>query len=198
MSHLTAYECYIEYISLKNHFNTITYDYFKFKHKMKGKGPESFEARRDLQYFVKLSRHPEPIKLMLANFSVNNYAYIGDLVSEDGQKIYMSWKKRIESLSYSFKEELNNLHPDFNENIKVSKGTHPFLIRQYLAGKICLETFIIIVDLTRCYSYWAKELDKDDFIWKEVSHKIVKYKPFLSYNRTKFKDILLSKFKNSS
>jgi T4 gene Gp59 loader of gp41 DNA helicase len=192
---LSPFQTYQEYVALKAHFNS-TFDYFKYAHKTSATS-ETFKDRADNNYFVKMAKHPEPIKLMLANFAKNTHSWIGDIISPEGVRVYEEWNRRIQSLSYTFKEEIKVLDPEFDKNFLVKKGQHPKLIKLFLSGKICLETFIIIVDVARCYSYWTKNLDPEDLIWQEVSRKYAKYKPFLNYNRDKFKQTLRDQFQKS-
>jgi len=197
MAKISPYKCYTQYIALKNHFST-TYNYFRYNQKTKHANVDTFEARADKYQFQKLARHRDPIRLMLANFSKNPHAWIGDLNSEEAERIYIDWLKRFDALTYTFKEELPALLPDFNSNFIVKKGQHPHLIKLYLSNKISLETFVIIVDLAKCYSNWNKHMGSDDTIWIEISTKYQKYKPFLPYDRSKFRQILLEYFKNTT
>jgi hypothetical protein len=85
------------------------------------------------------------------------------------------------------------LEPNFDDNFTVEDGRHPELLRKFLSGRICLETLIILVHLTKCFPKWNKVL-RDDPIWKEVSKLIIKYQPFMKYDLNKFKKIVLDVF----
>jgi len=191
----TAYQIYCEYCALKAHFTNEKYDYFRYNKKANVSSPTVFNGRRDRAFFEKLSRHRDPLKLLIANFAENFSFFIGDFASAEGERIYQNWAKRIEALTYFFKEDLLQLNPDFNLNFIVPKGGHPQLIKLYLANKIGLDTFIILIDLTHCFPTWTKKLSLDDILWTEVSKKYNKYKPFLAYDETKFKQVLLEFFK---
>lgn len=188
---MSPYLAYREYLALKNHFNSDTYDYFKYRHKVSGGSEETFSKRKDHRYFNNLSIQKDPINLMVSNFAINPHIWIGDIISDEGKRTYLSWKRRMDSLPYTFSEEIKQLHHDFNFNFTITPGTHPVVIRLYLSGKISLETLIILVDTVGCYNVWDKKLSEDDVVWKEVSLRINKYRPFLKYNRTIMKKIML-------
>jgi len=189
----TPFECYADYLALRAHFTT-SYSYQKYAGKLKTVSATSFKARRDMYQFQKLAKQNDPFAYMLANFVDNHAAWIGDIVSPEGEIVYRKWCKRIQSLTYTFEENLLNLDRDFNQNFVVKKGEHPFLIKQYVVGAISHETFVILVDLARCYATWDKLMDADDVIWQEVSKKYRKYRPFLTYDKSKFKGVLLHHF----
>jgi hypothetical protein len=67
----------------------------------------------------------------------------------------------------------------------------------YLRGELSPETFIILVDVIGCYSYWDKHL-KGDVVWQEVSSLYSKYRPFIKYERSQYKEILKSELKKIS
>ena len=66
-------------------------------------------------------------------------------------------------------------------------------MRLYLGGKISLETMVILVDLVKCSKHWNDKLAYDP-IAEDVLIKIVKYRPFLQYDREKVKEIVVYKF----
>ena len=66
---------------------------------------------------------------------------------------------------------------------------------QYAQQKdIALETLIILNDLMNFFPMWEKEI-YDDIVWPSFKKKCEKYKPFLSYDKEKFKLILKEKIK---
>ena len=52
---MTGYEAYCLYNSLKLHFNSDSYDYFRYNGKISS-SIEAFENRKDKYHFYKLSR----------------------------------------------------------------------------------------------------------------------------------------------
>ena len=114
--------------------------------------------------------------------------WIGEMIKE-GEGRYMDWKKKVQSLSYIFREEVESLFDDkeVDEVFDCSKG-HPPILKKYLGGDITLET-MVICDIIFGY---AKNFDKKlkDPVWETVSRKIRKYSPFLNIDVFRYKKIL--------
>jgi len=189
---MTPYECYIDYLALKRHFTTDSYDYFKYNGKVNAKR-ESFEKRKDKFFFEKLSKHRDPHGLILANLLQSNEAWIRDLVGDKAQDNYNGWIRKIQSITRLVDSELSNLDDDFNSNFRVVNGNHPPLLKLYLSNRISLETLIILTSITGCISHWNKTLN-GDILWDEVRKKIIKTKPFIHYDIDKIKKICLDRF----
>jgi len=177
---------------MKSHFTDKKYDYIKYNGKVKA-WRTTFETRRDKYFFYKLSKQKNPEEFLLANFVDGNDFYIGDIREDKANEVYTEFKKRQQSLSYVFKNELSQLKEDFNENIIVPKNQHPYLLRLYLRKDICLETLILIDRCVRMFAYWDKELS-DDIMWPDVKLKAQKYSAFLNVDINKYRDILVSTF----
>jgi len=108
---------------------------------------------------------------------------------KEGEGRYMEWKKKVQSLKYVFKEEVNVLFDNnkVDEVFDCSKG-HPPILKSYLGKKTSLETLVIC---DRIFEY-GKDFDKklNDPVWETVSRKIKKYKPFLNIDVPHYKKIL--------
>jgi len=69
-------------------------------------------------------------------------------------------------------------------------GKHPIIIKEHLKKNITTETLVILDGMLG----YKKDFDAklDDFVWKTVSMKLDKYKPFLlnSINIEKYKQTL--------
>lgn len=192
----TAFEVFRDYMALKSHFTTKSYDYFKYQGKLKSITPAAYDKRRDKVFFMKLAKHKDPRHFLVANFIEGN-SWIGDLAyNEQAQTVYTNWQKRTQSLTYIFQNEIEHLKDDINANFVVEDNQHPFALKLFLSKKISIETLVILIDLVRCFSHWNTEL-ADDLLWKELSLRLVKYKPFVQYDRSKMKKILLDKFESS-
>lgn len=192
----TEFEVFRDYMALKSHFTTKSYDYFKYQGKLKSITPAAYDKRRDKVFFMKLAKHKDPRHFLVANFIEGN-SWIGDLAyNEQAQTVYTNWQKRTQSLTYIFQNEIEHLKDDINANFVVEDNQHPFALKLFLSKKISIETLVILIDLVRCFSHWNTEL-ADDLLWKELSLRLVKYKPFVQYDRSKMKKILLDKFESS-
>jgi len=155
---------------------------------------QAFYKRKDRFWFEKFARQKSDKEV--EEFFVSNFIYstdpgtmwIGEMIKE-GENRYIDWKKKIQSLSYIFKEEVNSLFEEntVNEIFDCSKG-HPPILKSYLGGNTSLET-LVICDIIFEY---RKDFDKklNDPVWETVSRKIKKYTPFINIDVPKFKKIL--------
>ncbi|NBP57931.1 hypothetical protein EBU71_15600 [bacterium] len=111
---MDAFQAYKTYLALKSHFNNKNYDYFKYNGRTRA-SQKTFEKRTDKYFFYKLSKHDDCVNYLAANF-LEGDAWVGDLVNEQtAEKIYRSWRKRIESLTYIFTNDLDILDNDYFE-----------------------------------------------------------------------------------
>ncbi len=184
---MDSYECYQTFLALKQHFNQWDYDYFIFNGKTKT-SVAALNRRKDKYWFDKLAFMPNQLNRMLAQFCETSTPFIRDIVTDTDT--YTAHRKITESLPYHFKSELKILLPDFDKNFIVENGKHPFLIREYLGKRLSLETLTIIAHLTECIPYWKKNL-ADDMTCSSIVMRIVKYHPFLKYNREQFQKIMI-------
>lgn len=190
-----AYDLYIYYLALKKHF-TSDYDFFKYNGKIKA-SQDAFENRKDKFFFHKLTKRSDAKEYILANIANNPDIWIGDILSENGEKIYSDWKKVRQSLLYVFQQDINILDVDFDSNLITKDGQHPKILRLYLSKKIQPETLIMINEVTGVFNYWDKKL-VDRVLWPDIKKKCIKYRPFLSFDTTKIKSILVNTFRNTS
>ena len=190
---VTPFETYQTYLSMKSHFTNSKYDFFKYGGKSRAT-MTSFNKRKDKYWFEKTSRKysdEEVLNFLLANFintDTPQNLWIGEIINS-GERIYAEWMRRIQSLTYIFKEQSQKLlsERDLETVFDCSKG-HPLLLKSYLGGETSLETLII---LEKVFSF-RKNFDKklQDPVWESVSLKIKKYNPFLNINVFNYKKIL--------
>jgi hypothetical protein len=191
---LDPLNCYKTYLALKNHFTKPKYDYLRYNGKVKA-SLQAFYKRKDRMWFEKMSRQKtdeEIVSFFVANFVLCNdpeSLWIGEIINE-GEKRFSLWKKRTQSLSYVFKEEIEKL---FSENsiedlFTIKNGSHPKILKVFLQGNISLETMVILDSIFGYRKNFDKKLD--DPIWKFVSMRILKYSPFIHIDIFKFKKLL--------
>jgi hypothetical protein len=191
---MTDYEAYKTYCALKRHFQSPTYDYFKYNGKVKA-SYATFEKRPDRFFFTKLAKHKDIIGFLVANFAIED-KWVGDLVNEQlAEKAYKDWLKRKESLSYVFKGDIGKID-GLIDSLKVIDNQHPILLKMYLSKEISAETLIIINHIQRYFGYWSKNM-KNDPIWNEQKNKLLKLTPFVEYN-DKYKQILIERFRHAT
>jgi hypothetical protein len=192
---MSAFECYKEYIALKNHFTKPSYSYHKYNGKTK-LSFQSFESRKDKIYFMKVAKHPDPVNYILSNLLENDKLWIKDIAYSDSAKlVYQDWQKRQQSLMYMFSQELSKLANDFDSNFISEDNSHPYVIKLFLRKEISLETLVMLVDLVKCVKTWKNKYEYDPIV-DELLTKIVKYRPFLQYDHDKVKKIVIDNFSN--
>jgi len=190
---MTPFECYKDYLALKNHFQSKTYDYHRYSGKSSA-SLDSFNKRKDKIFFEKLSKHKDPHDLMLSNFVEKDTAWVKDIVySEEAETIYSEWIKKTQSLTYLITNDLSKFNDDFNSNFAVIDNQPPYIFNLYLGKQISLETICVLSDLTGCMKYWNKML-KDNPIWETFSLKFKKYTSFIKYDKEKIRKIIVDKF----
>lgn len=193
MCKVVPFEAYKSYLSLKRHFIDDKYDYHKYCGKSRAT-VQSFYKRKDRMWFEKVSRQKtdqEVIDFFVANFvscSDPETLWIGDMIKE-GDSRYKNWQKKIQSLSYLFKEESEYLFEEnkFEEVFKCSRG-HPVLLKRFLGGKISLETMVLYDKIFSYTNNFDKKLK--DPVWETVSRRIKKYSPFINIDVLNYRKIL--------
>lgn len=114
--------------------------------------------------------------------------WIGEIIRE-GDDVYNNWLKKTQSLSYTFKEQSEEMLSEYklNELFDCSKG-HPPILKKFLSGKIILETLVIYDKIF----LFGNDFDKKllDPVWETVSLKIGKYNPFINIEVAKYKKII--------
>jgi hypothetical protein len=188
-----AFDLYVYYLALKRHF-TSNYDFFKYNGKVKANAM-SFENRKDKFFFYKLTKYPNPKDHILANVVENPDVWIGDLLEDKAKDVYDQWLKIRESLSYTFRTDLGKLdYDDPNKDI-MTLGEHPNLLKLYMQGQFHIESLIILDGLMKIFSYWDKNIH-DTILWPDINRKCRNYKPFLQYEKSKMRKIVLDKYKH--
>ena len=199
---MIPFEVYRTYLSVRNHFTRDSYDFFKFGGKTKVSSG-AFDRRKDRYIFDKISkdfRNDEVPLLFVSNFIAKDKFWIGNVLSEESRNIYTTWKKRIQSLSYGFKndveqiaQEMNDREIDFNSVFKIKDGQHPIILRLALANLVSLESFLILNKILDFFPQFNRQIE-ETIIWPDFYKKCVKYEPFVKVDTTQFKFILKNHF----
>ena len=192
---MNGFEVYKIYLSLKLHFSKDNYNFFLFNGKSRA-SLASFEKRNDKYFFKKLALKYDAntiIEFFVSHFIHDDKFWIGN-ISLQNSKIYSEWKNKIQSLSFKFSnevEELVNLEPNFDK-IFETNGVHPLLLKQYFSGQLSLESLVILNKVLNFVPVFDKQI-KDPVVWPDLKRKVVKYEPFLSIDTPKYKKILYDK-----
>jgi len=191
-------DVYRTYLSVRNHFTNDNYNFFKFGGKTKASSG-AFEKRRDRYIFDKVSKDykdDEIALLFVSNFIAKEKFWIGNTLSEESRNIYIMWRKKIQSLSYIFEndvkviiDEINDREIDFDSVFKIQDGQHPIILRLTLADRVSLESFLILNKILDFFPQFNRRIE-ETIIWPDYYKKCVKYEPFVKVDMTRFKFIL--------
>jgi hypothetical protein len=148
---------------------------------------DSFYKRNDRVFFVKLTRKyksKEDIQdYLLANFLIHPKGWVGKF-DEDN---YIHWKKKIQSLSYTFKSEIESILD--KDLVAVCENKHPKLLKEYLGKRVSLESMVILNSILQFHKVWNVKL-VEDYVWKDVYKLMNDYTSFLKFDTKSFKLIL--------
>jgi len=126
---MKPFEAYQTFITLKAHFKNSGFDYHRFG-KVKV-APETFERRKDRYYFEKLAKRysrEEIVEFFLSQILANKN-WVGDMLGEDAEEAHLSRLKRVQSLQYHIKGEINNFSWECNlHTISESQTETHFII----------------------------------------------------------------------
>ena len=199
MTETTGFEAYALYQSIKLHFTSDSYNFFRYNGKT-NVSKDNFSNRKDKYSFYKLSRKYSIDDLkyfFIANFLVKDVNWIGDIANEEGEENYKKWQKRNQSLTYSFEQDIIHLFNSTqspNDMLVVENGEYPLLLKEMFHGNISIETICILNDIMNFLPMWSKKIT-DDIIWPTHKRKMEKYTPFISYDKNKFINILKESLK---
>ena len=187
-------DVYMMYCAMKAHFSKGNYDYIKYGGKSRVT-KDSFWKRNDRHFFVRTQRKykskNEIENYLLSNFIKNRKGWLGDFNDDN----YIEWQKKMQSLTYTFEQEVTPLLENFQQEGKylfaVPEGSHPKLLREYLGKRVSIETMIILDSIMDYTSKWDIQM-QDDVVWPDIKKLLENYKKFLTFNKNKCKMILIN------
>lgn len=202
---MTGYDAFCIYLGLKLHFTTDSYDYLKFGGKTKS-SVKVFNNRKDRYFFDKLAKtkKKDVFGFIVSNFIARGTFWVGELFDDEAEQIFTSWKKRIQSLTMVFSEDINKIIKEmsssdlhFDDMFKSEQGRHPLLMKMVLREDICIESFIIINKILGFFKQFDRDME-DDLLWDELKNKCLNYEPFVAIKNTdKHRKILLNKLEEN-
>lgn len=188
---MTEFQAYKMYLALRAHFQTEDYDVIKSQGKIRasqksfvGSG-KAFSFRR----LTKLYKDDEICDFMVANFITGDRW--GGVFDADATRRYQEWKRRVESLRYQFNQDLDQLAG--KDLFSYDTGEHPVVIKEFLGGRISIETLVILDRLTGFVTRFDEQ-GVDTLMWPDISRTIRKYRPFLRVELEQYKKIYDEKF----
>ena len=200
---MNGFEIYKVYLAVKLHFTSKNQSYDFHKHGGRTTARlETFTKRRDRYFFHKLSQSYDDtnaVDYFVSNFVTNTNLWVGDIIGNSGDENYREWSKRIEALHYYYEQDIDYLlermsanDMSFDDIFTVKNGQHPPILKMVLSKRISLETFVILEDLLSFSERLNKEIS-ETVLWPKLYDRIVRYRPFLHYNITKYRITLRNK-----
>jgi len=198
---MNGFEVYKIYLAIKLHFTSKNQSYDFHKHNGRTTARlETFTKRRDRYFFHKLSKSYNDnsiVDYFLSNFVSNTNPWVGDIIGKSGDDHYKEWSKKLEALFYYYEQDLEYMleqNIEFDDIFTSKNGQHPPILKMFLSKRINFETFIILDDILS----FSKQLNKnisEKVLWPKLYDRMIRYKPFLRYNVTKYKKSLRDKLK---
>ncbi len=197
-----GFDVYKMYLAMKQHFSNPRFDFFQYNGQINAK-EETYQQRNDFWFFETIARKYKKTEiqdLLLASFILakdSQKVWIGDVRSA-GKDRWLAFQKLQQSLYYTVEQDTDTVvecmesqgltFNDLFENV----GGSPPILRLYIKRQINLETLIIYDMILGFMKEWDNQLI--DPLWENISFKIKKYKPFLSINTTKYKELMKQRF----
>jgi hypothetical protein len=189
---MNGYDLYCTYQAIKLHFNSENYNFFHYDGKTRV-SVDAFQKRRDKFLFHRLARKyrdDEMVPFLVANFVHSDDNWTKSLLEEEAESTYREWKRKTDSMSKIYVEDLEKIasKDNFNELFKVEDGQFPKLLTAFLQNDVTIETMVILNNIFDFIRIWDKKIS-DDIIYPKVSRKIRKYGSFLNVNVDKYKNL---------
>jgi len=192
---MEAFDVYRSYLALKLHFTTDKYDAIKQRGRVRAT-KQSFFKRTDLLNIRKIAEkysEKEVVDFLVANF-VSGDRW-GGVFDSEAKHNYLDWKRRMEVMSYTFKNDIDKILFNCEKNnykfddVFYSDTNHPIILRMYLGKHISIETLVILNQINN-YTDRLDEKLKNDLVWPDVSRILKKYQPFLNIEKERYVRIL--------
>ena len=190
---MTGFETYQLCHSLKLHFNESRYDYFIYNGKT-NVTINTYLKRKENKYLY------ESLCSKYSDIELKEY-FVSNIVSGDkhagvygdmGSERYQIWKKNIQSMTYNFTSQVNDLVgrvTDFDELFKIVSGKNPILLQAYYQGDVSVETFLVLNQILDFFPQFSRELG-DIYRWPNEERKCLQYNKFLDIDIHKYTTIL--------
>lgn len=196
---MRPYECFELFTALKAHFNTNTYDFFKYGGKIRVGSEAAFQAKSDRYFYEKIAKkyknRDELVRFFLANILEKPKVWIGDCSPE----VHQEYEQVHQNLEYLFGSDIakiilfleTNGH-NFNSLFDCQSGQHPILLTMLKSRVIRLETFIIMDAIFNFIPMFDRMII-DPVIWTALSTKCRRYRPFLKIDAKHFRKVMKGK-----
>ena len=141
------------------------------------------------------SNSTSQVKTNLTTFISTTAEQLQDCKTGDDH--YKQWSKKIEALHYYYEQDIDYILErkiSFDDIFTSKDGQHPPILKMFLSKRINFETVIILDDILSFSKRLNKNI-KETVLWPKLYDRMIRYKPFLIYNVTKYKKTLKLKLK---
>ena len=175
---MSPFEAYRMFTAVKLHFNSDSYDFFKYHGKVRI-DETKFETRRDKYHYYKLTKRVDPLLLTVVGLFYNTNLWVGDLFTVENEKRYRDRKSVIDSIEYNVESEMSD-YDSFDQALNVNQGEYPDLLKRFKNEEVSPETLIIVnrINNGKVFDYWSDTLN-DPVVWPDLRSRLLKYEPFL-------------------
>ena len=189
---MNGYDLYGLYQAIKLHFTSDQYNFFQYDGKTRV-SIDAFQKRRDKFLFHRLARKyrdEEMVPFLVSNFVDRDNNWTKSLLEEEAEATYRDWKRRTDSMTKIYTEDLQKIanKDNFNDLFKIEEGQFPKLLTLFMQNEVTIETMVILNNIFDFIRIWDKKIS-DDIIYPKISRKIRKYGAFLSVNTAKYKEL---------
>ena len=199
MKHFTGYGAYQLFLALRTHFLSPKYDFFEMHGKLRAT-KESYNKRNDRLFLEKLAKTYDPETLRdfyIANI-LEDKQYVTDLLDDSAAANLVKYQARRQALSYNVSNDVDMVLRNGSCNaFKTYPDQYPGVLVLYLQRRISIESMVIMNDFILFRQKFDKYYD-GDVIWPKVSLKMIKYRPFLKYDKERMKLILKERIDENS
>lgn len=184
----TANDCLQLWHAIKLHFNSDGYDFFKYQGKLKN--PPKLSKRKDQHFFIWLAKKDDPAGLIIANVADDPHVWVGNLLHEKAKETYLAWRKRQDTMTYTFQNEFKKLAYNFPDAFSCKAGSHPLALKLYLQREVSVDTLAITNQCMTFFNNWDRHL-ANDAVWKTVRLSLMKYRGFVDCDEARYRNIIL-------
>lgn len=192
---MTGYKTCLLYRALKLHF-TSDYDFFKYNGKVKKYTVQDYQNNKHKFVYDKIGTKysdKDMVYFFVSNFLKKESVWVQELLEPEAYDNFVELNKKHQSLFYYFESDTFKLFSDYNhkELFKCNGDDLPLLLKNMLRGEVNIETVVIMNKFMKFIPKWEQNI-KDEFIWPHLKNKLIKYEPFLHYDKSKFKNTLIN------
>jgi hypothetical protein len=107
-----------------------------------------------------------------------------NLLEPEAEDNLVEYQKRLESVTYNFKQDLKKILDWCNErNFFVDRiidpgDSYPPLLNMVMRNEITMETLVIMNGIVNFLPMWKRKI-KEEIIWPKFATKCEKYTPFV-------------------